>query len=52
MILEQPVQLLVLTTMECDDRLGLQHRLVQLQFITLRQRPEEAAQSFDVARLL
>lgn len=52
MMLEQPVQLLVLATMECDDRLGLQHRFVQLQFITLWQRPEEATQSFDVARLL
>jgi len=51
-MLEQAVQLLVLSPVECDDRLGLQHGLVQLQLITLWQRPEEAAQSFDVARLL
>jgi len=51
-MLEQAVQLLVLAAMECNDRLGLQHGLVQLQLITLWQRPEEAAQSFDVARLL
>lgn len=51
-MLEQAVQLLVLAAMECNDRLGLQHGLVQLQLITLWQGPEEAAQSLDIARLL
>lgn len=36
-VLEQPVQLLEVATMEGDHRFGLQHRLVQLQLVALRQ---------------
>ena len=51
-VLQQPVQLLEVAPVEGDDRLRLQHGLVQLQLITLGQRPQEASQPLDLAALL
>lgn len=51
-VFEEPVELLEMPPMEGDYRLRLQDGLVQLEFITLRQGPQKASQSFDLATLL
>lgn len=50
--LQQPVQLLEVSTVERHDRFGLQHALVLVQLVATGQRPQEPAQPLDVPGLL
>lgn len=52
MVFEQSIQFLEVAPVKGNHGFGLENGLVQLQFITLRQRPEEATQPLDVASLL
>ena len=51
-VLQYLVELLELASMEGDERLRLEHRLILVEEFAGGQRPEKARQSLDVAALL
>lgn len=51
-VFQETVELLKVSPVEGDHCLCLEHGLVELQFITLGQGPQEASQSLDLATLL